>query len=33
VEESIFGPIKTRKKIGTDAKDGSATVERGYARR
>jgi hypothetical protein len=29
MEESIFGPRKTRKKLGTDAKDGSATAERG----
>jgi hypothetical protein len=33
VEESIFGLRETRKKLGTDAKGGSATAERGYARR
>jgi hypothetical protein len=33
MEESIFGPRKTRKKLGTDAKDGSATAKRGFARR
>jgi hypothetical protein len=33
MEESIFGPRETRKKLGTDAKDGSATAERGSARK
>jgi hypothetical protein len=33
MEESIFGPRETRKKLGTNAKDGGATTERGYARR
>jgi hypothetical protein len=33
VEDSIFGPRETRKKLGTDAKDGGATAERGFARR
>jgi hypothetical protein len=33
VEENIFGLRETRKKLGTDAKDGSATAERGYVRR
>jgi hypothetical protein len=33
MEESIFGPRETRKKLSTDAKDGGATAERGYARR
>jgi hypothetical protein len=32
MEESIFGPRETRKKLGTDAKDGGAIAERGYAR-
>jgi hypothetical protein len=33
MEESIFGPRKTRKKLGTDAKDGGVITERGFARR
>jgi hypothetical protein len=33
MEESVFGPRKIRKKLGTDAKDGGATTERGSARR
>jgi hypothetical protein len=33
MEESIFGPRETRKKLDTDAKDGSATAERDYARK
>jgi hypothetical protein len=33
MEESIFGLRETRKKLGTDAKDGSATAEKGSARR
>jgi hypothetical protein len=33
VEDSIFGPRETRNKLGTDAKDGSATAERGSAKR
>ena len=33
MEESIFGPRKTRMKLSTDAKDGGATVEGGFARR
>jgi hypothetical protein len=33
VEESIFCPRETTKKLGTDAKDGGATAERGSARR
>ena len=33
MKESIFGPRETRKKLGTDAKDGGATTERGSARR
>jgi hypothetical protein len=33
MEESIFCPRETRKKLSTDAKDGDATAERGYARR
>jgi hypothetical protein len=33
VEESIFGPRETRKKLGTDAKHGGATAERGSAKR
>jgi hypothetical protein len=33
MEESIFGPRKIRKKLGTDAKDGGATTKRGSARR
>jgi hypothetical protein len=33
MEESIFGPREIRKKLNTDAKDGSATAERGSARR
>jgi hypothetical protein len=32
VEDSIFVPRETRKKLGTDAKDGGATAERGSAR-
>jgi hypothetical protein len=33
MEESIFGPRETRKKLGTDTKDGGAIVEKGSARR
>jgi hypothetical protein len=33
MDESIFGTRDTRKKIGTNAKDGGATTERGSARR
>jgi hypothetical protein len=33
MEESIFGPREKRKKLGTDAKDGGVTAERGSARR
>jgi hypothetical protein len=33
MNESIFGPRETRKKLGTDAKDEGATAKRGSARR
>ena len=33
MEESILGLREIRKKLGTDAKDGSATAERGSAKR
>jgi hypothetical protein len=32
MEESIFGPRETRKKLNTDVKDGGATTE-GSAKR
>jgi hypothetical protein len=32
MKESIFGPRKTRRKLGTNAKDGDTTIEKGSAR-
>jgi hypothetical protein len=33
MEESIFAPRKTRKKLSIDAKDGGITTKRGSAKR
>ena len=33
MKESIFGPRETRKKLGTNAKDGGTTIEKGSVKR